>query len=98
MNGDAHLALRELRRRKRFETQVLGRAEFAANDRLRHQAALALRRCNASRIKGSRALLKYISVLSTKMVGDPKPPRAMTSSVLALSWPLIACSPIPAKN
>jgi hypothetical protein len=30
-------------------------------------------------------LPKYMSVLSMKMVGDPKPPRAITSSVLALS-------------
>src|SRR5258705_6392 len=85
MNGDAHLAWPERRRRKRLETQALGRAEVAAVDRPWHQAALALRRCNASRISGSRSLPKYISVLSTKMVGEPKPPRAITSSVLALS-------------
>ena len=27
---------------------------------------------------------KYMSVLSTKIVGEPKPPRAITSSMLAL--------------
>src|ERR1019366_8677596 len=98
LNGDAHLARRQRRGGKRFEPQALGRAEFATDHRLRHQAALALRRCSASRISGIRSLPKYISVLSMKMVGDPKPPRAITSSVLALSWSLIACSPIPAKN
>src|SRR6266853_4321374 len=85
MNGDAHLALPQRRRGKSFQTQALGRAEFAADDRLRHQAALARRRCSASRISGIRSLPKYISVLSMKMVGEPNPPRAMTSSVLALS-------------
>src|SRR5207245_5685876 len=98
MHGDAHLAWCKLRRRKRFQTQPLGRPEFAADDRPRHQAALAVCRCSASRIKGSRSLPKYISVLSTKMVGEPKPPRATASSVLALSWSLIACSEMPAKN
>ena len=87
LNGDAHLALRQWRGRKRFETQALGRAEFAADDGFRHQAALdaGLRRCSASRISGIRSLPKYMSVLSTKMVGEPNPPRAITSSVLALS-------------
>src|SRR5216683_3273881 len=98
MNGDAHLALRQRRRGKSLQTQTLGRTEFAADDRLRHQAALALRRCSASRISGIRSLPKYMSVLSMKMVGEPKPPRAITSSVFALSCSLIACSPIPAKN
>ncbi len=85
MHGDAHLPLRQRRGSKGFQAQTLGRAEFAANDGLRHQAALAFRRCKASRISGSRSLPKYISVLSTKMVGEPNPPRAITSSVLALS-------------
>ena len=98
MNGDTHLSRRERRGGKSFQTQALGRAEFAADDGFRHQAALALRRCSASRISGIRSLPKYMSVLSTKMVGEPKPPRAITSSVLALSWSLIACSPMPAKN
>ena len=85
MNGDAHLAPRQRRRDKRLQTQTLGRTEFTADDRLRHQAALALRRCSASRISGIRSLPKYMSVLSTKIVGEPNPPRTMTSSVLALS-------------
>src|SRR4051794_33505737 len=49
-NGDPRLAWCQRCRRKSFETQTLGRAEFAADDGLRHQAALALRRCSASRI------------------------------------------------
>src|SRR5664279_1283097 len=102
MNGDAHLALRQRRGFKGFETQTLRRPEFAADDGLRHQAALGaalvLRRCSASRISTIRSLPKYMSVLSTKMVGEPNPPRAITSSVLALSWSLIACWPMPSKN
>ncbi len=85
MDGDAHLARRQRHRGKGFQTQALGRPEFAADDGLRHQAARALSRCSASRISGIRSLPKYMSVLSRKMVGDPKPPRAITSSVLALS-------------
>src|SRR5260370_42154206 len=85
MNGDARLPLCQRRGGKCFQTQTLGRPEFAADDGLRHQAALALRRCSASRISGILSLPKYMSVLSTKMVGDPNPPRTMTSSVLALS-------------
>ncbi len=85
MNGDARLPRRQRRGGKCFQAQALGRAEFAADDGPRHQAALALRRCSASRTSGIRSLPKYMSVLSTKMVGDPNPPRAITSSVLALS-------------
>src|SRR6478672_6737940 len=98
MDGDAHLPRRQRRGVKHFQAQVLWRTEFAADDGLRHQAARSLRRARASRISGRRSLPKYMSVLSTKMVGEPKPPRATTSSVLALSWSLIACSPMPAKN
>src|SRR5437667_2684509 len=97
-DGDARLPCRQRRRGKCFQPQALGRAEFAADDASRHQAAFALRRCTASRISGMRSLPKYMSALSTKMVGEPKPPRAITSSVLALSWSLTACSEIPAKN
>ncbi len=89
-NGDANLARLQRRGGNLLQPQALGRAEFAADDDLRHQAARSFRRCNASRISGSRSLPKYMSVLSTKMVGEPKPPRATTSSVLALSWSLIA--------
>jgi len=84
-NGDAHLPRRQRYRRKAFQPQVLRRSEFAADDRLRHQAARSLARDKASRISGIRSLPKYMSVLSRKMVGDPNPPRAITSSVLALS-------------
>ena len=85
MNGDAHLARRQRRGRKAFQTQFLRRTEFAADDGFRHHAALALRRCSASRTSGNRSLPKYMSVLSMKIVGEPNPPRAITSSVLALS-------------
>src|SRR3954453_14129651 len=98
MDGDAHLPVLQWHWRKNLETQALGWTEFAADDRPWHQAALALRRCSASRISGIRSLPKYISFLSIKIVGEPKPPRAITSSVLALSWSLIAWSPMPAKN
>src|SRR5665213_1982158 len=98
VNGDAHLPLRQRHGGKGFQTQTFGWAEFAADHGLRHQAALAFRRCSASRISGIRSLPKYMSALSMKMVGEPNPPRAITSSVLALSWSLIACSPIPSKN
>src|SRR5690348_10182327 len=98
MNGDSHLPVAQRRRGKIFQMQALRRTEFAADDRFWHQAALAVRRCSASRISGIRSLPKYISVLSIKIVGEPKPPRAITSSVLALSWSLMACSPIPAKS
>jgi aspartyl-tRNA(Asn)/glutamyl-tRNA(Gln) amidotransferase subunit A len=54
-------------------------------------AALAFRLANASRISGRRSLPKYMSVLSRKIVGEPNPPRAITSSVLALSASLIDC-------
>src|SRR6266403_1220066 len=62
-----------------------GAWKLNAAARFQHQAALAFRRSKASRINGKRSLPKYMSVLSTKMVGVPKPPRAITSSVLALS-------------
>ena len=97
-DGDAHLPGRQGCCVKRFQAQALGRAEFAADDGLRHQAARAFRRSSASRISGIRSLPKYMSVLPTKIVGEPKPPRAITSSVLALSWSLIACWPMPSKN
>ena len=84
-DGDTHLPRLQRRGRNFLQPQALGRAELAADDDLRHQAALALRRCSASRISGRRSLPKYMSVLSMKMVGEPKPPRATTSSVLALS-------------
>jgi len=32
------------------------------------------------------------------MVGEPKPPRRISSSVLALSWSLISCLAMPVKN
>src|SRR5690606_39852261 len=35
--------------------------------------------------RGRRSLPKYISTVSTKNVGEPKPPRATSSSVLARS-------------
>src|ERR1700675_3491998 len=85
MDGDARLSWRQRRRGKCFQAQTLGRAELAADDGFRHQAACSLRRASASRISGIRSLPKYMSVLSMKMVGEPKPPRAITSSVLALS-------------
>ena len=97
-DGDAHLPGGQGCCVKRFQAQALGRAEFAADDGFRHQAARTFRRCSASRISGIRSLPKYMSVLPTKIVGEPKPPRAITSSVLALSWSLIACWPIPSKN
>src|SRR5262245_12191772 len=97
-DGDAHLARLQRRGRHLFQPQGFGRAELAADDDPRHQAALAFWRCNASRISGRRSLPKYMSVLSMKMVGEPKPPRAITSSVLTLSWSLIAWSAIPARN
>src|SRR4029077_16601821 len=97
-NGDAHLPRRQRRCGKCFQAQVLGRPEFAADDGSRHQAARAFRRSSASRIKSMRSLPKYMSVLSTNIVGEPNPPRAITSSVLALSWSLIACWPMPSKN
>src|SRR5581483_9777710 len=80
-----HLALAQGARGDLLQPQALGRAEFAADHRASHQAARSLRRISASRISGSRSLPKYMSVLSRKMVGEPKPPRAITSSVLALS-------------
>src|SRR6478609_3330109 len=95
---NAHLTRFDGARRKLLQPQRLGRAEFAADDSPHHQAALALLRSSASRISGRRSLPKYMSVLPTKIVGEPKPPRATTSSVLALSWSLIACSEMPAKN
>src|SRR4051794_32655554 len=95
---DAHLTRLQGPRWKLFQPQRLGCAERAADDSAHHQAALALRRLSAWRISGRRSLPKYMSVLSTKIVGEPKPPRATTSSVLALSWSLIPCSEMPAKN
>src|SRR4029077_2774528 len=83
---------------KSLQTQAFGRAKLATDDGLRHQAALAFPRAKASRISGRGSLPKYLSVLARKMVGEPNPPRAITSSVLALSWSLIACWPMPAKN
>src|ERR1700722_16074043 len=97
-NGNARLSLRQRHGGKRLQTQALGRPQVAADDGFRHQAALAFRRCSASRISGSRSLPKYISDLSRKIVGEPNPPRAIASSVLALSWSLMACWAIPAKN
>src|SRR6187397_1643975 len=97
-DGDAHLPGRQRYSSKRFQAEALGRAELAADDGFRHQAARAFRRSSASRISGIRSLPKYMSVLPTKIVGEPKPPRAITSSVLALSWSLIACWPMPSKN
>src|SRR5262249_43041133 len=97
-HGNTHLPRRQRLRRKWFQSQPPRRAEFAADDSSRHQAARSLRRASASRISGRRSLPKYMSVLSTKMVGEPKPPRAITSSVLALSWSLMAWSAIAAKN
>src|SRR5258705_10369695 len=97
-NGDAHLSGRQVRCGKCFQAQALGRPEFATNDGSRHQAACSLPRSSASRIRGIRSLPKYMSVLLTKMVGEPNPPRAITSSVLALSCSLIACWPMPSKN
>ncbi len=40
-DSDAHLPRRQRRCGKRFQAQVLGRAEFAADDGFRHQAARA---------------------------------------------------------
>src|SRR6266545_537204 len=97
-DGDAHLARRQRHGVKRFQAQALGRTELTADDGLRHQAARAFTRSSASRISGIRSLPKYMSVLSTKIVGEPNPPRAITSSVLALSWSLVACWPMPSKN
>src|SRR5689334_2235564 len=97
-DGDAHLPRRERHRLKAFESQAFGRAELAAHDFFGHQAARSLRRARTSRTSGSRSLPKYMSVLSTKIVGEPNPPRAITSSVLALSWSLMDCWPMPAKN
>src|SRR5947209_3678637 len=97
-NRDTHFARVQRHAVKIFQTQALGRAELAADDGFRHQAAFSFSRSTASRISGIRSLPKYMSDLSTKMVGEPNPPRAITSSVLALSWSLTACSPIPAKN
>src|SRR6185369_12077976 len=97
-DSDTHLTRRQRLGVKRFQAQALGRPKLAADDGLRHQAARAFRRSSASRISSIRSLPKYMSVLSTKIVGEPKPPRAITSSVLALSWSLIACWPIPSKN
>src|SRR6202035_4465312 len=96
--GDAHLPRRQWLRRKRFQPQPPGRAELATNDGFWHQAALAFLRASASRTSGRRSLPKYMSVLSMKMVGEPKPPRAITSSVFALSWSLIACCAMPASS
>src|ERR1700761_6501711 len=83
--GDAHLAFLQGPRDKGLEPKFFRRPVSAADDRARHQAALAFRRDSASRNSGSRSLPKYMSVLSRKIVGEPKPPRAITSSVFALS-------------
>jgi hypothetical protein len=40
-DGDAHLPERQRRRGECFQTQALGRAEYATDDSLGHQAALA---------------------------------------------------------
>src|SRR5579864_819437 len=95
---DTHLPCSERQPSKRLQPQPLGRAERAANDGAHHQAARSLARASASRTSGRRSLPKYMSVLSMKMVGEPKPPRAITSSVLALSWSLTACRPIATRN
>src|SRR5262249_10595303 len=95
---DPHLPRRQRRRVETFQPQAAGRPELTADDLARHQAARSLRRASASRSSGRRSLPKYMSVLSRKMVGEPKPPRAITSSVLALSWSLIGCWPMPAKK
>src|SRR5579872_4291768 len=95
---DSDLALRQLSRSERFKPQPLGRTKFAADNLFRHYAALAFRRVKASRSSGRRSLPKYMSVLSRKIVGEPNPPRAITSSVFALSASLIDCWPILAKN
>src|SRR6478736_3696646 len=97
-NGHTDLPRCQRHARKRFEAQIFGRPKLAADDGFRHQAAFSLRRSTASRISGMRSLPKYMSVLSTNIVGEPNPPRAITSSVLALSWSLIACWPMPSKN
>jgi len=85
--ADADLPGRQRLRRERFQPQALGRASSRQTTAFGNQAALALRRARASRTSGSRSLPKYMSVLSMKMVGEPKPPRAITSSVLALTDP-----------
>src|ERR1700761_5260786 len=94
----AHLSRRQWLRVKCFQPQPARWAEFAANDSFWHYAARSLRRAKASRNSGRRSLPKYMSVLSMKMVGEPKPPRAITSSVLALSWSLTGCCAIPASS
>src|SRR3569833_948012 len=92
-----HLACSEWPRSNSLLLLVFGWFKFAADNSPRHQAAFFFL-ANASRTSGSRSLPKYMSVVSRKMVGEPKPPRFITSSVLALSWSLMACWPMPAKN
>ena len=52
-NGDAHLARRQRRDGKGFQAQALGRAELAADDGFRHQAAFSLQAQHA--LRGSAA-------------------------------------------
>ena len=56
------------------------------------------RRSTASRISGMRSLPKYMSSPPTNMVGEPKPPRSISSCVLARSRSLIGCCSMPARN
>ena len=48
------------------------------------------RRSTASRISGMRSLPKYMSSPPTNMVGEPKPPRSISSCVLLRSLSLFA--------
>ena len=49
-------------------------------------------------INGMRSLPKYMSSPSRNIVGEPKPPRSISSSVLARSRSLYGCEAILAKN
>jgi hypothetical protein len=55
-------------------------------------------RSTVARTSASRSLPKNMSVPPTNMVGEPKPPQRISSSVLARSLSLTACSPSPANR
>src|SRR5262245_17999114 len=65
---------------------------------LPRQPERAARRSSAARSNGSRSFPKYMSSRSRYSVGDPKPPRSMSSSVLALSLSLMSCCAMPVKK
>ncbi len=59
--------------------------QVGLEDGLAAHALWSLSAATASAIRGRRSLPKYMSVRFTKMVGEPKPPRAITSSVFSRS-------------